>query len=133
MIELHGWMTIFSTYKDEDLNFEIQEDKIIQKVKNYIQTLKNKNIDGLKVRCGTYYLNVNYYSNHRNDEVDAIFIALKKIAEIATGSYGVVYYMDDEDMVNYNYFMTMVIKRGKVEWKKDLLLSPFMPSVHDEY
>ena len=133
MIELHGWMTISPTYKNEDLHTDIQEYKIIQDVKDYIKKLKYNTIDRLRVRCGTYYIVADYYSNHKNEEVEEIICAFKTIAEIATGSYGVVYYMNDDDKKNYNDFMTMIIKRGTTDWKRDELLSPFMPTVHDEY
>ena len=42
----------------------------------------------------------------------------------STGSYGLLYYLDDEDEVYSDEFRVLVSKKGKCEWKRDENFSP---------
>lgn len=136
MIELRGWLTIVPTYMDEDKHQEIDEEKVYKEVEALVESLELRTIEGLKWRNGTCHMDVSYFSNHENKETEEILNTFKKIAQIATGSYGLVYYWNDENYGNNNYeneFRVLVIKRGTCEWKDDPFLSPCIPTISDAW
>lgn len=134
MIELHGWLTIRPTYLDEDNHPEIDEDRIYKEVEDLVESLKFGALEKVKWKNGTCHINISYYSNHENPETEEILKAFDDIAHLAPGSYGLVYYWNDEnyDANDYeNAFRVLVIKRGTCEWKDDFFLSPCIPVIED--
>ncbi|MBQ7775251.1 MAG: hypothetical protein IJ379_04955 [Lachnospiraceae bacterium] len=136
MLELHGWLTIWPTYMDEDKHPEIDEKRIYEEVENIIASMETKSIERVKWRNGTCHLEVSYFSNHKDSGSEEILKTLEKIAQVATGSYGLLYYWDDD---NYSYndfeneFRVLVIKRGTCEWRADPFLSPCIPVIEDAW
>jgi hypothetical protein len=73
--------------------------------------------------------------NHRGvigDELDQL---LEWTARIAPGSYGLLYWRDDEGdpIAGPNNFQVKVMSRGEVVTRFDPFLSPFFPVVEDFY
>ncbi len=132
MLELHGWLTVYPTYEDEDKHPEIKEQAVYQNVENLLAQCGIEQMKRLKALDGSWYIDVSYFSNRPDSESDKIINTFKKIAEVAPGSYGLIYVLDDEDTENSNNFKVLVIKRGKYSWQKDILLSPCMPELYDE-
>ena len=122
MLELHGWLSIRETYEDEDLFSGEYINKIIQKVKEVIQS-SGCGIE-LHYMNGVPFVNTSLYANHRTKEVDAIIETYKNISKIATGSYGKIYLRDDEDVEYYNEFQMYVFKEGDCTYKIDKDFSP---------
>ena len=56
----------------------------------------------------------------------------KWAAENSTGSYGILYFLD-EDEARHNEFQVFVLKRGKLIESKDSFLSPYFEEVEEEY
>ena len=132
MLEMHGWLTVYPTYLNEDKHPEIDEYAIYKNVENILAQCGIEQIKRLKALNGSFYIDVSYFSNRPNPDSHMIINTLKKIAEVAPGSYGLIYVLDDEDTENSNNFKVLVIKRGKYSWQKDILLSPCMPELYDE-
>ena len=130
MIELHGWLSISATYKDEDLIPQSEVDSIKQSVKDIVSNSEYK-ID-LQYVNGSAFINTLYCSNHRTHEIDAIVGIYRHISEVATGSYGLIYIRDDEDKNHYNEFQVYVFKRGKCIEKDDIDFSPCIPTIEDD-
>ena len=130
MIELHGWMHIYATYKCEDLLPQAEIDSIMRKVKDIASDSDN----GIELRYvnGSAFVNTLHCSNHRTKEVDVIIQAYKSISEIATGSYGILFIRDDEDGKYFNELQVYVFKRGQCIQKKDTDFSPCIPELEDE-
>lgn len=57
----------------------------------------------------------------------------KWAAENSTGSYGILYFFNDEDKVCHNEFQVFVLKRGKLIESKDYFLSPYFEEIEKEY
>lgn len=130
MIELHGWLSISETYENEDL-FSIAElESISQKVKDVV--LKNSCDVELKYMNGFPFITILICTNHRTKRIDKVIAAYKNIAEIATGSYGVIYIRDDENVIHYNEFQIYIFKRGKCIYRMDTDFSPCIPSIEDD-
>lgn len=125
MVELHGWLSVWETYEDEDLTPRDELDKIMRKVKAIVSA---SGIE-LKYINGVPFVNTTVYSNHRTAEVDNIIEVYKSISKTATGSYGVIYLLDDEDDEHYNEIQKYVFKKGDCIYKIDEDFSPCIPTI----
>ncbi|MNN35540.1 hypothetical protein D3C81_1493930 [compost metagenome] len=81
---------------------------------------------------GIYHLSVGGFLNRKTSEAEEIIKLYQFIAEHASGSYGLLYTRDDEDIEGYdNEFRVFVLARGSLQLKEDVFLSPFVPVVED--
>jgi len=130
MLEFHGWITIRETYEVRD-DEEEGLDRILQNIRNRIQYL-HWNKPDLKVRNGEWYIEISLFANRKTEQTIELFDFFTYIANLATGSYGVIYMLDDEDINGKNNeFQVFSISRGKLHEHKDTLLSPFVSIVED--
>lgn len=128
MVELHAWITIRESYKNCD-NSEVRIDEIV----SIIREKTVGTIAAIKAINGEYFLVADASSNHLSTEYDEFFGLVKYICQVAKGSYGLVYLLNDEDKNGYdNEFCVYVIKQGKIELCKDSFLSPFVSEVEDK-
>lgn len=135
MIEIHGWLTIYPTYMDEDKHPEIDEENVYNEVKSLVESLKLQSLGKVKWQNGYCHIDMSYYSNHENQDTVEILNIFRKIASIASGSYGLVYYWNDENYGTNDYeneFQVLVIKRGTCKWKRDPFLSQCVPMIEGE-
>ena len=136
MIELHGWLTIRPTYMDEDKHPEIDEELIYKEVEMLVESLRLRALDKVKWKNGICHIDISYFSNHENPETKEILKAFEDIARLAPGSYGLIYYWNDENYGSNDYeneFRVLVFKRGTCEWKDDPFLSPCIPVIEDAW
>lgn len=125
LVEMHGWLSVWETYEDEDLLSQYELDEIMQKVKEIV----SENGIELKYVNGVPFVNTLMCSNHRTAEVDNIVEVYKSITKTATGSYGMIYIRDDEDAEHYNEFQIYVFKKGTCTKKTDKDFSPCIPMI----
>jgi Immunity protein 7 len=71
------------------------------------------------------------FSNHRNSTFDDLLAGVRGVAKRAPGSYGLVYYWDDEDPEHRSGFRVLVIRRGQLTEEADPFLSPAVPMIED--
>lgn len=129
MFELHSWLTIRETYKNED---ELDNNTFIESVKKIILEFSNNEIS-LKTKNGICYIEFSIFSNRKTVEFDNLIILYHKIIHIAKGSYGIIYLWDDEDFNGKdNEFQLFIIKKGKMYEEKDRYLSPCIPIIESE-
>lgn len=128
MVELHGWLSVWETYGDEDLLSQEELDKIMRKVKDIVSQ------SGIELRYinGVPFVNTTVCSNHLTADVDSIIEAYKSIAETATGSYGVIYLRNGEDKEHYNEFQVFVFRKGTCTHKIDKDFSPCIPMIESD-
>ncbi len=134
MIELHGWLTVYPTCPDEDRHPEIDEESIYRNVEMLVESSNLQGIVKLGWRNGSCHLDTAYFSNHENEETSAILNLFRSIAETAEGSYGLVYYRNDENYGSNDYqnqFRVLVIKKGTCRWADDSFLSPCIPTIEE--
>lgn len=131
MIELHGWVTVRETYKatfDEEEHIEL----IVQKIQYEIDKLRWFK-PTIKVMNGEWFLEFSLFSNRKDSQSREIFELYRRIGEIASGSYGLIYLYDDEDMEGKeNLFQVFSLARGIVEEREDSFLSPVIPTIEDK-
>ena len=130
MLELHGWLTISETYKDEDEYTNETLEDIMRQVKRIIENSSTQLT--LKYMNGMPFLITSLYANHRTNETDNIIETYKSIAKTATGSYGIIYLCDDEDTRHYNEFQIYIFKKGECIYKTDDVFSPCIPNIEDD-
>lgn len=130
MVEIHGWLVIRATYLDEDKHPEIDEDAVYSEVNRIVAEVKHNDI-AIKVRNGLLVIDFLLHSNHKTIETDELLDTFTRIAQTATGSYGMLYYLNDDDLDKCNEFDVLVARKGQVEWKKDEFFSPISQMIED--
>ena len=130
MIELHGWLTVNETAGDEDR----LPPQTLARIRGQIEAVLRETDcgDALQYRNGQAFLSTLYCGNHRTPQVDAIISAYRRIAEIASGSYGMLCIRDDEDNTFSNAFQVMIFKRGHMQQRTDTDFSPCIPVIEDD-
>lgn len=125
MVELHGWLSIWETYEDEDNFPQAELDEIMRKAKDISRE------SGLELRYmnGVPFISTTLYANHRTAETDTILETYRKIARTASGSYGAIYLRDDEDAEHFNEFRVYVFKRGTCACKTAEDFSPCITEI----
>jgi hypothetical protein len=72
-------------------------------------------------------------ANHRGEDHDALLTVLRHITKKLPGSYGLVYWLDDENPGNacFDGYRVIVIARGQLLERFDPFLSPTNPTIED--
>jgi len=126
-MEFHSWITIVETYEVQPIGEEEAGlPKILELIEQKIQNLK-WNSPKLKVKNASYFIEYTIFANRHTEEIDEMFEFFSSIANIATGSYGLIYMFDTG-----NEFQVYSISRGKPKEEKDFFLSPVIPTLEDE-
>jgi hypothetical protein len=130
VFEYHGWITIQeSTSEVDGGNLEDIINDIRDNIKesNWIHGL----ID-LRPINGAYHLCLSGFTNHKSQEEKDIMSLFTYIGRCAPGSYGLLYTRDDEDISGFdNEFVVYTLARGNIALKKDIYLSPVIPTIED--
>jgi hypothetical protein len=131
MFEFHGWITIHETPSEVDSG---KLEEIVNKIKLKIEELAwESNLLKLYAVNGSHRLCIDGYTNHKSNEAKDIITLVEFVADLASGSYGILYIRDDEDINGLdNEFIVYVLARGNITEKKDPFLSPFIPNVESE-
>jgi hypothetical protein len=139
MYEYHGWIALRATYRNDD---EMDEELLDEALQNILLRVKaeiekigpdNSKLD-LQVCNGGHYIHLFGFRNHKEPRGKEIRELYELVANIAVGSYGLLYEHDDEaEDGSDNEFVVHVLARGKVKKKSDPFLSPFIGVVEDEY
>jgi hypothetical protein len=133
MYEFHGWITVKETNGQTNNHKNITE--IVKEIKAHIEKLNWGVLSGsidIYPCSDKYCMWVTGSPNHKSYQESFSPIELfKYVGTISTGSYGILYVLDDEDLVNENdnYFKVFVLKNGKVNEYRDKFLSPVMPNI----
>ena len=127
MYEFHGWITVRETYENRDTEDDIIE-AIVEKINKHISNI-NWPHGVLEMRP----INIEYYlwmagaSNHQpTGQYDPVEF-FKYIANIAPGSYGLLYIIDHNK--KDNKFKVYVLAKGTLKERADEFLSPYIPTV----
>ncbi|MGG4394589.1 Imm7 family immunity protein [Paenibacillus thiaminolyticus] len=132
MYEYHGWASI-----RESSSFEDDEEKyilIVKEIKKYIDEIRwPSGVLDLRAVNGDYQLWVAGLNNHKPVGKHNPIEVLRKVGELAPGSYGVLYIRDSDDVEFFNEFKVYTLIRGEVTEHEDPFLSPFIPKIEDDY
>lgn len=122
MIEYQGWVVVRESYNEEgesdELLNEIRE-QLSSKV-SIINSSRFANICTLTLVNGNLNLLIASLDNHRSSSWDEIVDLFDWLSKCALGSYGVLYFHDDEDTFGLdNKFQVMVLKKGNISFEID--------------
>jgi hypothetical protein len=139
MYAVHGWATIWPTYKNDDTVDDLldQMDALRDQIADRIQHL---GLDRTEQRMNPFaeirplnneiHLWLSGNNNHAQWH-EAIMDLFSDIANVAPGSYGLLYTENDEDPEHPNQFRVWVLARGAFVERGDPFLSPRFPVVED--
>ena len=131
MVELHGWALIREnfTVDNEDENLE----QIITLISQEIEKLhEDEALLRIAYSNGEATVTATKFTNHFSDDVKKIIDLFKLIAVLAPGSYGLLYFRDDEDTTGLsNDFQVFVLSKGTLIVQRDTFLSPYCLMVED--
>lgn len=130
MITIYGWLEIRPTFLDEDLHPEIDEERINHEVERLVSELKHTKLNIIEKNY-TRFIQFGVMENHKTDRTEEIIGLFEHISRIATGSYGLLYFLDDEDKTYNDEFRVLVSKKGVTEWKKDDFFNPCSKMIED--
>ena len=137
MFEWHGWATIRFTPENRDIeNEDVLQDAAVESVRTYAQQhwphTVNELVD-VRPMNGEWLLWTEGHHNHKGGSGDALQALFRHIAEVAPGSYGLLYTLDDEELVDPGlpYVRVYVLALGAFTERRDPFLSPFVPVVED--
>ncbi|MBX4150612.1 Imm7 family immunity protein [Paenibacillus sp. FSL W7-1279] len=132
MYEYHGWATI-----RESSSFEDDEEKysfIVQDIRKYFDEIEwPSGVLDLRAVNGDYQVWIAGLNNHKPVTKHNPIEVLRKIGELAPGSYGVLYIRDSDDAELFNEFKVYTLIRGEIMEHNDPFLSPFIPKIEDAY
>lgn len=125
-----GWAIIRETCSESGEDERLLID-IINRIEARIGVLEAHNeFYDLRSLNGQYHLTIKANHNHRDEAIIEFF---KWIANISTGSLGLLYVLDDEDINrgNENKFKVWRMKKGQVDELDDQFLSPCNPTIEE--
>jgi hypothetical protein len=133
MYEFHGWATIRAIFENVDIDNEEQiMNIVVNKIKQHIGELNwQHGVLDIRAINAEFHVWTSGNHNHKPTGEYCPIEFFKYIAQIAPGSYGILYVLDDEDLINDNdnYFKVFVLAKGKITEHRDSYLSPFIPTV----
>jgi hypothetical protein len=133
MVEVHGWITLrYSDYHamdEEQANFVHMFRQFLIKICDWVL---DDQIGSLTRRNGLDCFTLNVQHNHPGVPFYPVEI-FNWAADNSTGSYGMLYFHDDEDEAHHNEFQVYILKRGKLTKMTDSFLSPYVEGIEREY
>ena len=129
MVELYAWMSVHETAADEDA----LTPEALKRIMASVQEILRQTDCGIRLQYmnGQPCLQTAFCANHRAAETDAIIGTYCRIAETASGSYGVLYLRDDADPQYHNDMQVYYFRRGAVTHGIMLEFSPCIPKLED--
>lgn len=113
MVELYAWLSVHETAADEDA----MTPEALKRIMASVQVILRQTDCGIRLQYmnGQPYLQTAFCANHRTAETDAIIGTYSRIAEAASGSYGVLYLRDDGHPQYHNDMQVYYFRRGAVK------------------
>jgi len=131
MIDINGWICIRESFVEEGVD-ENKLKSIIKLIESKIEKDLDHDNEYYDLRSINYsvYLTITAAHNHQGGHVIDFF---KWVSSIASGSFGLLYVQDDEDIErgNENKFKVWRMRKGKVDELEDPFLSPVNPEIEE--
>jgi immunity protein 7 of polymorphic toxin system len=132
MYTFHMWLVLSDSTSEDDFS-------IVQAKLRMLRPLLEERFSWAVVGApspvfvtnGLVTINASLCTNHTGATHSELLDTLDWIGRELPGSYGVVYWSDDEDPAMRNQFGVIVMTRGKVHHRSDPFLSPQNPVIED--
>ncbi|PZG13252.1 Imm7 family immunity protein [Nonomuraea aridisoli] len=126
MFEYHGWVTIRDTAGPEEDPARLTRQ--IEEIQERLARLGDYGLLDLRWMNGTPFLHLAGNPNRRGAWGQEIIGLFARVGEIAPGSFGLLYVLDDESDEEVRVFR---MARGEVTEHADPFLSPVVPTLED--
>lgn len=129
MYEVHGWFVIWHSGFDSKTE---DQGRVNRMVRSYLQERPAlHDYTDLRLRKGEHFLTIEANPNHASDLRGEIDRLIAFLAAEAPGSYGLLYWRDDEDDSPPGglNFRVIVLARGVISRRFDPFLSPAIPVI----
>ena len=133
MYTFHMWIVLRDSTVEDDDSVIWSKLKVLRPLfrERFGWSSSRNDDDPIVITNGMVILNTSVCTNHRGVAHANLLETLSWIGAELPGSYGVVYWQDDEDAATANRFELIVMKRGRLEHTSDEHLSPVNPSIED--
>jgi hypothetical protein len=135
MLEVHGWATIRYSAENRDREDEqALQQAAVERVQGYVRALawEHNPWVGFRWVNARGHVWVDGFRNHSGNIRAPLLDLFRTIAQVAPGSYGLLYMRDsEEDPGHEQEFRAYVLARGELSERADPFLSPFVPIVED--
>ncbi|PNY81769.1 Imm7 family immunity protein [Deinococcus koreensis] len=146
MFEFHGWFNIRESPQWPGENSRENEifgglerltggfQWTVNNSSHHVQSDQNAVLD-IGYMNGSCFIHLRGHKNHRSSYWDDIQTLLEWICREAPGSFGLLYWRDDEGdpPAEANNFQVIVMARGELTTRFDPFLSPTIPTIEDEW
>jgi hypothetical protein len=130
MFEYHGWLVVqTSAYDEEVADLDQAKARVEYEIANLEQGTGLTNLQWVN---GQAQLHIAGFKNHRGAHGDLVIDTFTRIGEIAPGSYGLLYFRDDEQPGRENEFQVLAMRKGTISEQSDPFLSPCLPMIEDD-
>ena len=133
MFQAHGWAVVASNTYETDDEADAELLTTLTEQVGFVRTTDVKVHLDIGLNGDLHVLSVAGHRNHRYEPIVELF---QWLASHSSGSYGLLYLLDDEDFQrgdHTNEFRVWRLARGVLEEQSDPFLSPFIPTVEDSF
>lgn len=126
-LEYQGWAVVRNSASDADL-----DPNKLRALQDLLASLSSDHR-----QLGGQFINGEFFtwafglSNHKGPDFDDVQRYFSAIAELAPGSYGLLYHRDSESPDRSNSFQVLVLAKGQLQLADDPFLSPCTPIIED--
>jgi len=132
MFEFHGWAVIKVSAQADAAAQAMRKEQALAFVRAAVTKAQDE-ISLLDVAQGGNGLTVLRLHGLRNHRRDGALNLLRRIATELPESYGVLYIHAPEAPAHDNCFRVFRMARGRVEEFEDVILSPRIPTIEDDF
>lgn len=128
MFSFHGWAVVREAHDESTENPRALAD-VLRRTEQFIDN--EMEFSGrLHQTNGEHHLLTSGASNHYRASPLALF---KLLADVSSGSYGLLYVHDDENVEGLaNSFQVWVLRKGTLSIASDTFLSPVFPTIESD-
>ena len=133
MFQAHGWAVVTSETYETDDKADAELLAAFTEQVGFVRTTNIKIHLDVGLNGDLHVLSVAGHGNHRCELVIDLF---RWLAANSSGSYGLLYVLDDEDFQRgdfTNEFRVWRLARGVLTEQADPFLTPFIPMVEDSF
>ena len=133
MYEYHLWVVLRESTEDPDCGSLEEKAGVLRRLVGERMVGKPGPDGCIAGVNGALVFQVSGGANHRGEDHESLLAVLRHVAAELPGSYGLVYWYDDEDpgRSRFDGYRVIVVARGRLQDRYDPFLSPIVPHVED--
>ncbi|RZQ62130.1 Imm7 family immunity protein [Amycolatopsis suaedae] len=130
MYEYHGWVTIQVSADESEPDGLL--DRAVERVGRLVREFAAPGLVDLRWANGVPVLHLGGVLKRPSTLGPELIRLFARVGELAPGSYGLLYVLDDEDFGHDNEFRVYRMARGQVTERADPFLTPVVPTILED-